>query len=426
MPHSIQGQMAWRPADRAEGGGSLRCLWLARSMPFPWTAGDRIYTAKLASAFAAAGADVTFAGLPGEDEPAATPGIQWHVVAGQQAGKLGALASPMPLVAARHATAAYRKQALELLTGTVWDAVVVDQYGMGWVLRNRAAMKSRPVIVFVTHDHEESVTGMQWQDRTASPVKRLALLQNHLKTRWFERWIARQSDLITTITEADAALFAANAPGVPVLPLVPGYDGARAAQRGDWTETSRAVVLFGSYRWSAKQANLRIFLDQADPVLAAAGVEIRVVGDMPDDFRRSLAGRYKAARFTGFVEDPAPYLADARLAVVAEPIGGGFKMKLLEYIFNRVPVAALDVCASGLPDSVRSHMVLAPDLKELLQSVLSVIDDPGRLEALQTGAFTAAEDAFDWADRGYALRDAVLDCRKTLAGRAGRSGAAQA
>jgi hypothetical protein len=404
-------------ADLPAGGAPapLRCLWLARSMPFPWTAGDRIYTAKLAGAFAAAGADVTFVGMAGEAPPTPMPGIRWHVVPGEQGGKLGALVSPMPLVAARHATAAYHAAVSELADRGPWDVVVVDQYGMGWVLRNRALLASRPVIVFVTHDHEESVTGLQWQDRTASAPKRLALFQNHLKTRWFERWIARRSDLITTITGADATLFSANAAGIPVLPLVPGYDGVRAASRRSGSSTPRAVVLFGSYRWSAKQANLRIFLDQADPVLAAAGVEIRVVGDMPDDFRRSLEGRYKAARFTGFVQDPAPYLADARLAVVAEPIGGGFKMKLLEYVFNRVPVAALEVCASGLPDAVRAQMVLAPELDGLLRSVLAVIDDPAKLESLQQGAFTAAEGAFDWGDRGRALRDAVLERRAALA-----------
>ncbi|MBB5693915.1 glycosyltransferase [Muricoccus pecuniae] len=408
------------PAPLSTGAAApLRCLWLARSMPFPWTAGDRIYTAKLAGAFAAAGVDVTFVGLEGEAPPAPMPNIRWHIVPGGQGGRVGALASPMPLVAARHATAAYRSALAELAGKGPWDVVVVDQYGMGWVLRNRALLAGRPVVVFVTHDHEESVTGMQWRDRTASLPRRAVLLQNHLKTRWFERWIARRSDLITTITEADAALFSAEAPGVPVLPLVPGYDGARAAGRAIGPETPRAVVLFGSYRWSAKQANLRIFLDQADPVLAEAGVEIRVVGDMPDDLRRSLEGRYRAARFTGFVEDPAPHLAAARLAVVAEPIGGGFKMKLLEYVFNRVPVAALDVCASGLPDSVRANMVLAPELDGLLRAVLGVIDDPARLGALQEGAFAAAEGAFDWADRGRALRDAVLERRAALARPAG-------
>ena len=386
----------------------IRCLWLARTLPFPWTAGDRIYTAKLAAALAGAGAEVTFAGYAAEVPPQPMPGITWHVVPGAPRGRLAGLASAMPLVAARHETPAYHAALRELAAKGSWQAVVVDQYGMGWVLRHKHLFAGNPAFVFITHDHEESVTRMQWRDATASLGKRLYLGQNYAKTRWFERWIARNSDLVTTITQHDAELFAANAPGVPILPLVPGYDGIRVSERSIGPETPRAVVLFGSYRWSAKQANLKIFLDQADPVMAKAGVEIRVVGDMPEDFRRTLEGRYKAARLTGFVEDPAPHLAAARMAVVAEPIGGGFKMKLLEYVFNRVPVAGLTACASGLPDSVQAEMLLEPEMDGLLRAVLARIDDPAALNAQQQRAFTAAEHAFDWRERGRALCDAIV------------------
>jgi hypothetical protein len=54
------------------------------------------------------------------------------------------------------------------------------------------------------------------------------------------------------------------------------------------------------------------------------------------------------------------------MAVIAEPIGGGFKLKLLEYIFNRVPVASLAVCTHGLPEHLRAHMLL------LMMSALSL------------------------------------------------------
>lgn len=383
-----------------------RCLWLARGLPFPLTAGDRIYSAKLAGALAGAGMEVTFAGFAGDAPAAPVPGVAWHTVPGGPRGQIAALASPMPLVAGRHNVPAYRAEVARLAASRAWEAVVVDHYGMGWALRQRAAFaQGTPRFVFVTHDHEESVTGMQWRDRTAGPLKRAYLLQNHLKTRLLERWTARQCDLVTTITEADAALFRAVAPGPRVIPLVPGYDGPRAAERP--VSAARAVVLFGSYRWSAKQANLRIFLDRADPVLGAAGIEIRVVGDMPEDLRRDLAGRYPATRFVGFVDDPAPHLADARMAVLAEPIGGGFKMKLLEYVFHRVPVAALEVCASGLPPAVSDAMLIAPDLDSLLARVIGTIDDDAALTGLQRRAFGAASGAFDWADRGRALLAAI-------------------
>jgi glycosyltransferase involved in cell wall biosynthesis len=380
----------------------MRCLWIARGMPFPLTAGDRIYSARLAGALAAAQARVVMTGFAGEAPPQAVPGIDWRVVPGRPRGRMRALASAMPLVAARHHTPAYRALLGRLAAEGPWDAVIVDQYGMGWALDEPGLLADDPVVVFVTHDHEASVTRQQWHDRSARLSKRLYLGQNWLKTRRFERWIARRSDLVTTITEADAALFRADAPQARILPLVPGYDGPRR-QRVLTPALPRGVVLFGSYRWSAKEANLRLFLDAADPLLGRAGIGIQVVGDMSEGLRRDLAARYPAAAFTGFVEDPEPHLSAARLAVVAEPIGGGFKMKLLEYVFNGVPVAALTDCAAGLPESVRRHMLLSPTLDGLLAGVAALVDDIPALQAMQEGAQAAAEGAFRWEDRGERL-----------------------
>lgn len=392
----------------------MRCLWLSRFLPFPQTAGDRIYTARLAAALAGAGAEVTFAGLAGEEAPPPPPlGLRWHLVPGPPRGQVAALASTLPLVAARHATPAYRAAIGDFArAGGPWDAVLLDQYGMGWAARYRPAFGPRPpVFVFIAHDHEESVTRLQALDPSASLPARLYLAQNHAKTRRLERRTARICDLVTTITDADAALFQANAPGLRTVVLTPGYDGPRIASREIGPATPRVALVLGSFRWSAKQANLRMLLDRADATLAAAGIELRVVGDMPDAFRRWLEGRYRSVRVTGRVEDPMPHLAAARLAVVAEPIGGGFKMKLLEYVFHRVPVVALAACAAGLPPAIRSAMLLHDGMDALLAGTVAAMDDLPRLNALQQRAYAAADGGFDWADRGRALLDAIRTVR---------------
>ena len=383
------------------------CLWLARVMPFPQTAGDRIYSVKLAGALAASGVDVTFAALAGDAPPEPVEGIVWHVVPGVPFSQRRALLSTMPLVAARFAIPEYKSELTRLAGSRAWDIVVLDHYSMGWVLSYRRLFGTRaPVFVYVTHDHVETVTYRQCADATIGVAKRAYLTQNYLKTRRFERATAHDCDLLTAITEDDARTFERNDPTIRSLVLSPGYDGPRVAQRVVDASVPRAAVLFGSYRWSAKQANLRLFMDQAGGGLTDAGIDLRIVGDMADDFRAEMQARYPAAIFTGFVRDPAPYL-DARVALVAEPIGGGFKMKLLEYIFRRLPILALEACAAGLPDSVRRHMLIYPNLASLGAGVVEVIDNTALLDRLQRGAFDAANDLFEWSRRAEALRDGI-------------------
>lgn len=382
---------------------ALNCLWLARAMPYPLTAGDRIYSAKLAESLADAGANIVFAGLAAESPYDPLSGLHWHVVPGGPRSQWSALFSPLPLVAARHATPAYRRHATELLRSRKWDAVIIDHYGSGWLTN---AIPDQTVRVFIAHNHEAGVTRSQWLDTGRSIPNRTYLWQNWLKTARLEQRVVRNSDLVTAITGYDAEQFA-NASRTIVL--TPGYDGARVEHRVITSDTPRSVVMFGSYQWSAKRASLTLFLDQADAVMAQAGITIDVVGDMDPQLRRTLASKYRAARFHGFVDDASGILAAARLAVLAEPVGGGFKLKLLEYIFNRVPVAALTACASGLPQAVRSPMLLEDDIPALIKRVVAEIDQVDYLNASQTAAYAAADGRFDWSDRGQALLEAIME-----------------
>lgn len=384
----------------------MRCLWLARTIPFPLTAGDRVYSARLAEALAGTGAEVAFLGLDGAEPAIPMPGIAWEVVAGGPRGQWRALVSTLPLVGKRHETPAYHAAIRQRAAASRWDAVVIDQYGMGWALRHRAIFQGNPVFAFITMDHEESVTRLQYQDRSASFGKRLYFLQNHLKTKMAERRATRLCDLVTTITEADAAAFRACVPGSRTLVLTPGYFGPRVAVREITAEVPRRILMFGSFRWSAKQTSLRLFLDHADEAVARAGAEIRVVGDAPPAFIAAIEARYRSVRMTGFIKDPTPHF-DARLAVLAEPIGGGFKIKLLDYIFRRMPVAALEVCAEGLPPAVHGAMILRPELQSLVAAMIEALDQPSRLQAMQIAAFKGAAEAFSWADRGRLLRQTL-------------------
>ena len=386
----------------------MRCLWLARTMPFPQTSGDRIYTANVATALANTGVLIRFVGLAGDTPPEQINGIEWQVVSGKAKRIWHSLLSLKPLVGARFATAPYRASVAQLAKEHKWDVVVIDQYAMGWVLSMRHVFHHHPpAFVFFTHDHEESVTLRQLKASNIGVFNRLFLLQNYLKTRWSERATARMSDLLTTVTEEDRQLFQSMAPTVPMLALLPGYSRLHNAPiRRLEQSVPRRVVLFGSYKWSVKQENLRLFMEHAGCRITNANIEVHIVGDMTEEFKVEMESRYKTATFTGFVSNPDRYL-NARIAIVAEPIGGGFKLKFLDYIFRGLPIAALDVCTSGLPQAVRAGILTYPDLAALAEGVIQVIDDTDLLDTIQRKTYEAARELFNWEDRGRDFNQAI-------------------
>jgi glycosyltransferase involved in cell wall biosynthesis len=394
----------------------LRGLWLSRELPFPLDSGDKIYSARLARSLAEAGAELALAGLVPEDEPdiPADWPIRWHPIAGRRNGTLPSLLSPMPLVAAVHATDRYRHEVAALALEP-WDFVVFDQYGTGFALEPFLELRREaggPVLIHVAHDHEASVCGMLYREFRGSPLKRLGLWQNWLKVRAFERSLAARMDLVTAITDEDAARFEADAPKVPTVVLKPGHDGEVSRRAAITPATPRRVVMVGSFHWTAKQENLRRFVAVADPVFAERGIELHVAGSMPPELAAELAESCRATRLHGFVDDIAPLFESARIAVVPEMIGGGFKLKFLDYIFGRVPVATLSHAAAGLPEDIRAAMLCRDDLERLVAGIGALMDDLERLNRMQERALAAAEALFRWPDRGAALLSAIRAARE--------------
>lgn len=399
----------------------MNCLWIARDLPFPPDAGDRIYSAQLSRALAEAGARVRFLGFAGDGgSPPPDWPVDWQAIAGAKGSQAAGLVSPLPIAGAIHATAAYRR-ALDAALQQSWDAIVFDSYGSGWALKRCLAARSPadrppPALVHVAHNQE----GALWHDLVhhsrATPLRRLALWQNWLKVRALERFLLRHADVNTAINEEDAAALAPLAGGRPPLVLTPGYSGPREAERVIREDCPKRVVLVGSFRWVVKQENLRRFVALADGHFHRHGIAFDVIGDLPDALRAELAPRLKATVLHGFVDDLAPFFARARLAVVPEAIGGGFKLKFLDYIFRRLPVATLAGAAAGLPPDIRRHLVSRSDLEGLVIAIIGHMDRLDELNRLQRGAFDAAGRLFHWPDRGIRLRDTIAAYRQGLAG----------
>ena len=403
----------------------MKCLWISRDQPFPLDAGDKIYSANLAGALAEAGVAVSFLGFaaaasdPLSLPPAGSP-VHWLPVAGAKRGQLSALLSTLPMAGAIHDTAAYR-HALDTQLQETWDAIVIDSYGSGWALKHylaarRGSDKAMPVLVHVSHNQE----GALWHDMVinseATAPKKLALWQNWLKVRALERFVVRHVDLTTAISSEDAAALGALAPQRPTVVLTPGYSGSRLPERVIDAACPKHVVLIGSFRWVVKQENLRQFIELADDAFHRHGIVFDVIGDVPEALLAELKPQVKATQFHGFVDDIAPYFARARLAVVPEVIGGGFKLKFLDYIFSRLPVATITSAASGLPADIRSKLLCRPDLATLVAAIVDHIDRLDVLNDMQSGAFKAADQFFDWRDRGSELRDAIAACQRDRAG----------
>lgn len=416
--------------NQAKTGQPLKCLWVSRDLPFPQDAGDRIYSANMVQAFADAGAQVRFLCYGKITQKTWSPWlrgsvgsnlIETRVLSARKRSSSSALFSHLPIAAAIHATNDYRTLLTREL-GDAWDVIVLDSYGSGWALETclaacetaRLAGQPAPTLVYLSHNHEESIWRSMSEQSRANPIKRIALWQNYWKVRALERRVVDAVDLVTAITAEDARTYSQQAPDRATVVLTPGYSGWVAPPRKITPNTPRNVVLVGSFRWVVKQENLRRFLELSDARFADHDITFNVIGDVPEALLNELRPSLKATRFLGFVDDIGAHFAAARIAVVPELIGGGFKLKYLDYLFGRVPIATISEAAAGLAPEIRDEMFCRPDLPRLVDAIIDNIDHVDQLNVMQEQAFVAARTLFDWSDRGHALRQALETHRHRL------------
>lgn len=400
-----------------EQGRPVRCLWLTLADPEPRHNGQFVYSGGLIDSVAAAGSEIEVLGLRRAESARNSGARDEHVVwwlpddtSHTLQARFGSLASHLPHIAYRCRTAGMQRLLDELLRRGGWDGIVFDGISVGWalpqVLSHYAGRPDRPRLIYVSHNHEESVRA-QIAESQKLFLKRQAVRLDAMKVSRLERELVSSVDLVTAITPEDLSLYRRQHCDKPIDVLTPGYRGRKLDERRISSSMPRRAVIVGSFDWIAKRMNLEEFVEIADPMFAERGAELYAVGSGDESFFDRLRQKSVATHITGTVPDVTRYLDEARIAIVPERNGGGFKLKVLEYVFNRIPVFALTGSFAGVPLEHNESVMLFPDHAALAHGVLEAIDDVDRLNHLQERAYAACSDRFDWASRGHQIVSAI-------------------
>ena len=369
-----------------------RWLWITAELPGEMMTGRLVYSGNLIAELAAQGVDLTVVGH-GDPSDADSGLLTWQTVDGELRGGWRSLLSPLPNLAFACAGDAMRS-AVERLLSQSWDVIVIDHLQVAWVADLVAGTDA--TTVFVTHNHEASVRRAVARELPVWSPRRAVLAFDAWKAARLETRAIGLVDGVTAITDSDRKLFLDEVADLDTLVIAPGWSGRPLASPTPLDERSRAVCVLGSFDWHVKQENLRRFVLAADDVLSEAGIELRVAGSVPDGFQTEIEGVSSAISFVGWVDDPAIFLDDCRLGLIAEPLGGGFKLKSLDYVFHGVPIAALAGSAAGLPLVAGRSIVEADDARELASAIVEIIDNVAQLQQIADDARSLCQKIFTW------------------------------
>jgi glycosyltransferase involved in cell wall biosynthesis len=403
----------------------MDCLWITLADPDPATNGQLIYSEGLIRSARAANASLCVVGLgrtEKSEQPRDEPGLSWRLGAETYRPHWRRAIMALPEAAQRGVSPSMRRRLALALEARPWKAIVFDSICAGWalpeVLRHRARHRVPARLVYIAHNHE--ITVARRIADAARGARRAYKELDALKVNRLERRLMAECDLVTSNTPEDCRTFATQAAPTPVILLPPGYGGSRVAERILDASLPRRAVVIGSFDWPPKRVSLERFLTDGAPVLAAAGIELQIVGETEPRYLTSLRQRFPSVTFTGSVDDVRPYMANARVALVPDLLGG-FKLKGLDYVFNRLPVLAMRIALPGMPLEDGLSVGLFDSHRGLAEGVVALIDDFDTLNRRQRAAFDACEMRFDWQRIGRHLVDEIRKLERPATGR--RAGA---
>jgi glycosyltransferase involved in cell wall biosynthesis len=272
-----------------------------------------------------------------------------------------------------------------------WDWIVVDHtYSSGLlpvVLRDR----KNASICYIGHNAEGKIRP-QIAASFSNPLRRAIMQLDAEKYRRLEQKVLRVADAVICITDEDAAYFRQFVERVHVIP--PIFLGQKTPRRVIDATRPRALLLLGSFEWIAKQRNLEQIVDALSPNLAKNGIALNVVGSVPQPIKDRYADHCSNLIFHGRVANLSSLLLSARGGLVPEVLGGGFKLKVLDYAFERLPIFGLKAALAGTTPEERSAMFLAEDISSFANIIVENIDDLDKLNAHQEKLFELFSDRF--------------------------------
>lgn len=373
-------------------------LWLTRATPYPpHRSGDIAYSRGLIENLARL-APVQVLSLRTARVNAPPSSITWNEVDHRLPSRQASIASSLPHVAGQNRSRAYLAQAIAAAAGA--QAIVVDNIAMAWCVAPlvRELGPGRPPIILVNHNFETALRPGLRAGAT-SPALKAVLAWDGWKAGRLERQANRRVEAYTAITAADLEAFRALAPGPRAHLLMPGYDGPRRATRLISADTPRRISIIGGRGTFYKKMILTHLLR----ALHAAGLHrqmtIDIVGGGLDGETHRLQSDFPGFHFLGHVEDLPAYLETSRLGIIADTIGGGFKIRALHHVFLRLPMLALETALQGMQLRAGIDYAPAKDLDDLARQLPALVDDHERLNALHHAAYAQYAPKFDWAAR---------------------------
>lgn len=219
--------------------------------------------------------------------------------------------------------------------------------------------------------------------------KYYARVESHLM-RIAERRSSYRASLAMVCSQVDLALLRLFRQDLPVfvVPNVVDTDLIHPVERSFLNGAGPVLLFLGGMDWYPNRDAVEFFARAILPRVRAVCPDTRLIvagRNPPSQFVEQFRSDPKI-EFTGTVPDMRPYLSAAAVVVVPLRLGSGTRIKILEACAAGKPVVSTSLGAEGLGLAAEKEIILADDPAQFARSVVALLQDPARRDAIATSA----------------------------------------
>jgi glycosyltransferase involved in cell wall biosynthesis len=152
------------------------------------------------------------------------------------------------------------------------------------------------------------------------------------------------------------------------------------------------ILILGSFHWNIKQQNLFKFLDHLAKYIDEMPIRVLIAGSSPLNVRDIIYTNYSFATFLGDFSSLDEITHLSRLAVCIDEVGGGFKLKILDYLYMGMPIAGMRSALEGIPSSLGVNKF--DNFSELIDFIYKIHHNNALLNAMSVSNATLYKGMF--------------------------------
>jgi polysaccharide biosynthesis protein PslH len=286
-----------------------------------------------------------------------------------------------------------------------YDYIFVNHFKMVFTLETILTMCHESKLIYISHN-AEYLLSLNNAKNSKSIVDKLIYWQDAIKTKLYEKKWLHHFDLITTISEYDQDYYDVNFKHLKTYIIRPVFEIDDLISKNK--KNINEIILVGSFLWGPKTENMLSFLNSKNfKDLYANNIHLTIVGNADPLLVNKINSNYKGVFMTGRVESVSAYYAKAKIAVIPEVLGGGFKLKIAEAALSKNAIFAIKGAITKCNLNKDIHYIEAVNFNDL---IVKIIDYQKREFEIDT----MINKAYETAIKDFSQKRINLDISKLL------------